>query len=318
MTISKLTRDLRSAPELKRKLGIQDVISRLSFQGRAAPVQVGMGDDAGAIRIKGGYLLLTADGIWPRYLVRDPYAAGRALVIANANDIYAMGGTPLAMVDVLSVSDPSQVGKISRGMREEAERQGIPIIGGHFHPDSPSPGLAGAAVGFARVLLASSGAKAGDALLAVYDLRSGRRGKGGVKTWDTHYWKKPAELRSDLSLIPILGRKKLARAAKDISNGGLITAVYQLLLSSKLGAEVNLGAIPIPEKGFSLFDWLLTFPSYGFLLSISPGKAERVKELFNQRNISCELIGKTMKKRVFSLRFGKTKEVLFDFSRGIR
>ena len=318
MKVSELARDLRSAPELKRKLGIQDVISRLSFMGKKAPVRVGMGDDAGAIRIKGGYILLTADGIWPRYLARDPYAAGRALVIANANDIYAMGGTPLAMVDVLSVSEPSLVGKISRGMREEAERQGIPIIGGHFHPDSPSPGLAGAAVGFARILLASSGAKAGDALLAAYDLRSGRRGKGGVKTWDTHYWKNPSELRSDLGLIPILARNKLARAAKDISNGGLITAVYQLLLSSGLGAEVNLGAISIPERGFSLFDWLLTFPSYGFLLSVSPEKAERVKRLFRRRNISCELIGKMMKKRVFSLRFGKTKEVLFNFSEKIR
>lgn len=308
-----LARILRAATEVKRKSGIPNLIRRLAIPMSGTGVKAGMGDDSGAIRVPGGYLLLSADGIWPQLLARDPHAAGRALVIANANDIYAMGGKPLAMVDVLSVSSPGQVDAVARGMRKEANRLRIPIIGGHYHPDAPAPGLAGAAVGFARKILPAAQARSGNVLLAAYDLRSGRRGREGGKTWDTHFWKTSKRVRADLNLLPLMAERKMVRAAKDISNGGVITAVYQLLESSGLGAEIDFASVPRPEHEFGLVEWLLTFPSYGFILCADQEKAEQVLSLFEKRKISCERIGKITKKRVFSLKSGRKREILFDF-----
>ncbi|MGZ3613685.1 MAG: AIR synthase related protein, partial [Thermodesulfobacteriota bacterium] len=35
-----------------------------------------------------------------KLLVNEPYAAGKASVMVTVNDIYSMGGKPLAMVNV--------------------------------------------------------------------------------------------------------------------------------------------------------------------------------------------------------------------------
>ena len=41
-----------------------------------------------------------ADGMMTKLLVNEPYAAGKASVMVAVNDIYSMGGRPLAMVNV--------------------------------------------------------------------------------------------------------------------------------------------------------------------------------------------------------------------------
>jgi hypothetical protein len=52
----------------------------------------GPGDDDAVLPDGTGYLLLAADGIFPVPVMQDPAPAGRAAVLVNANDIYAVGG----------------------------------------------------------------------------------------------------------------------------------------------------------------------------------------------------------------------------------
>ncbi|MDD5223768.1 MAG: AIR synthase-related protein [bacterium] len=314
-SLAKIIMILRSALELKRKSPIGGAVAQLANPAGKNLVKAGMGEDAGAIRVRGGYILLSADGIWPLYLQKDPFAAGRALVIANTNDIYATGGKPLGLADVISIPNPRLAEPILRGIKTEIRRLRIPVVGGHLHPDAPAPGLAGAAVGFTRHLLLSSGARVGDDIILAMDLRRGRRGKGGARTWDTHHWKKPERLLGDLGLLPRIAGKKLAHAAKDISNGGVITSLGMLLEASGRGAEIRLGSVVRPEKIFTLSDWLLTFPSYGFVLAAPPKKSRGIIRMFDRRGISAAVIGKVLKEKLLWLELEGKKELLFDLKR---
>jgi len=316
-SLAKIILTIRSAPELKRKSPIGGAVARLANPAGESLVKAGMGEDAGAIRVRGGYILLSADGIWPLYLQKDPFAAGRALVIANTNDIYAMGGKPLGLVDVISIPNPRRAEPILRGIKTEIQRLRLPVIGGHLHPDAPAPGLAGAAVGRARHLLMSSGARVGDDIILAMDLRRGRRGKGGARTWDTHYWKNPELLLGDLGLLPRIAGKKLAHAAKDISNGGIVTSLGMLLEASDRGAEIRLESILRPEKIFTLSDWLLTFPSYGFVLTATPHKSRGIVRMFDRRGINSAVIGKVLKEKRLWLEYEGKKELLFDLQRNL-
>src|SRR5512136_1397600 len=83
---AELVRRLRAAPSWLRKADLT-LLSRGTFR---LPDDVG--DDAVAVRDGDGYLLLAAEAMWPPFVAAEPELAGNYAVLANANDIYAMGG----------------------------------------------------------------------------------------------------------------------------------------------------------------------------------------------------------------------------------
>ena len=90
---------LRSSSVYRNKQHIASVSSL--FAAFSASFGIRNGDDAAVIPHGDGFLLLAAEGITEALVRRDPRLAGRCAVQANINDIYAMGGRPLAMVDVI-------------------------------------------------------------------------------------------------------------------------------------------------------------------------------------------------------------------------
>jgi selenophosphate synthetase-related protein len=60
-----------------------------------------LGDDCAAIQDGDDWLLLAAEGMLPSFVAEDPWFAGYSAVMVNLSDIAAMGGRPLALVDVL-------------------------------------------------------------------------------------------------------------------------------------------------------------------------------------------------------------------------
>jgi len=105
-----IAKQIRNFIGVKRKRAIGEFVSTLGISG--------LGDDAAIIDVQGDhYLLLATDGIWSR-LMRNPWWAGYASVIVNVNDIVAMGGSVIAMVNVVSAGDSETRKEIARGMRE--------------------------------------------------------------------------------------------------------------------------------------------------------------------------------------------------------
>jgi len=290
--LRELAAELRGALGVQHKREIQSAARHLpaACSGPWGATQVRLGDDTAAIPDgDGGYLLLAAEGIWPELVASEPAFAGYCAVLVNVSDVYAMGGRPLAIVNALFSVDAESAEPLWAGMADAAMRLGVPIVGGHTNLHSPYPALAAAVLGRARCLLTSFDAAAGDDLIAAVDLRG--RMHGHHAFWNASTGAPPARLRGDYEVLPRLAEGGLALAAKDISMGGLVGTALMLLEASGVGATLDLDAIARPPD-VPLARWLLSFPSYGFLLSVPPAHTPRVLAAFGEREISAAIVGR--------------------------
>jgi selenophosphate synthetase-related protein len=315
LDLSELIAALREYPGLARKEPIADVFRKLVLEGAPGPQLPNYGDDAAVIPHGGEFLLLAADGIMTGLLLNEPYAAGKASVMAAVNDIYSMGGRPLAMVNVLASGIDRQRDQVAEGIAKGCAKLATPMVGGHLHPDAPGdhPALSVAILGHAKKVLRSHLAQEGDDIVMAADLR-GRRGCQSVISWDANSGKTSRELLHRLEVMPIIAESELAFAAKDISNAGILGTAAIMMENSGRGADIDLEAVPRPE-GMKLGDWLFSFQSYGFVLAVPPGNTPAVLKLFRERGLAAEAIGRATAGPLVRLALGGRRETMFDFSR---
>ncbi len=312
-TLSSIADKIRNYSGLLRKKPIEDVFNELVLQGQPGLAPPNFGDDAAAIPWKDGFMLLAADGIMPGLLINEPYAAGKASVMVTVNDIYAMGGRPLAMVNVLASGDEDHRRKVVQGIRKGCEKLQVPMVGGHLHPDaSPqAPALSVAILGWAQKVLHGYTAHEGDDLILAVDL-NGQVGCHSVTSWDANSGKTPQQLVHRLEALPLISENSWAHAAKDISNAGIIGTISIMMENSGKGADIDLESIPIPPK-MDFSDWLFSFQSFGFALSVPPHQTTQVIGLFYERNITATVIGKVLDQPRIKIIRGPEEETIFDF-----
>jgi selenophosphate synthetase-related protein len=313
INIDQIVNRVRNYEGLLRKQPIEDVFDKLVLRGQPGPQLPNYGDDAAVIPWKEGFLLLAADGIMTRLLINEPYAAGKASVMVTVNDIYSMGGRPLAMVNVLASGDETHRAQVVEGIKKGCEKLRVPMVGGHLHPDAPGnfPSLAVAILGYANKLLRSHLAKAGDDLILAVDLK-GDKGCRSVVSWDANSGKTPEELLYRLEALPLIAEKGLAQTCKDVSNAGILGTLSIMIESSGKGAVIDLTSILRPVE-IDFADWLVCFQSFGFVLSVSPKNSEKVITLFREREIMAAIIGKVTEQPSIKLKNGQESRVLFDF-----
>lgn len=314
MDLSALIAKIRNYPGLTRKQPIREVFEKLILDQSFGPQLPNYGDDAAVIPWKGEYLLLAADGIMPQLLLNEPYAAGKAAVMVSVNDIYSMGGWPIAMVNVLAYGDQNRRSEVVEGIRKGCQKFRVPMVGGHLHPDAPdsAPSLSVAILGSAKKVLRSHLAEEGDDLVLAVDLQ-GQRGCRSIVSWDANSGKTSEELLYRLEALPLIAERQLACAAKDISNAGLLGTTSIMMENSGKGAVIDLSSIPAPA-GIDLSDWLIAFQSFSFILSVPTDNSSRVVAVFKERNIEAAVIGRVTPSPLIILKDGEQEKVLFDFS----
>jgi selenophosphate synthetase-related protein len=230
-------------------------------------------------------------------------------VLTNVNDIYAMGGRPVALVDVLFSKNEESAGEVLRGIRDNAGRYGVPVVGGHTTLDAESGSLSVFILGKAGRLLSGFGALAGDDIIFASDLEG--KFYPAFNFWDSSSGLAEDALRGQLEILPQLSESGLADAAKDVSMAGLIGSALMMLEGSK-AAEIYLDRIPAPG-GVPLRKWLLTFPSYGFIVSSRPEKTQYIKERFRDGGLVCETIGRVINDSRVFFTDGGEKAVFWNF-----
>src|SRR4030067_2340826 len=110
--LKNLISEIRNFEGMKRKSSVKiagDILKNV--QGFGSTV-VGIGDDAAVLKNQDGYLLFSVDGVLPALVREEPYAAGKASVMVNVNDMYAMGGRPVAMVNVIATKNTERLQEI--------------------------------------------------------------------------------------------------------------------------------------------------------------------------------------------------------------
>jgi uncharacterized protein len=287
-----LSEQLRSLPGLLSKHDIQEAAT--VFEHHPFP-ELGeasrLGDDTALIPPQLGSLLLACEGMQPELVMEDPWFAGWSAVLVNLSDIAAMGGRPLALVNSIWGQGHEPAQPLLEGMRFACEKFAVPMVGGHTNNQSPYSALSVSVLGIADgPVLSARAAKPGDALVLLID------GDGSFYRhypfWDAATNADPERLRAQLSLLPKLALARIARAAKDISMGGLVGTAVMFAEACSLQITIELDSIPRPI-GINELSWLSCFPSFGFLLAIPQTELLPLRELVNlYPGLMCESIGR--------------------------
>ena len=303
-----LAQTLRASRSLAAKADIGPAMQRLGLSGSSA---VPVGDDCAAIPDGEGHLLLAIEGFMNEFVAADPWFAGWCGVMVNISDVAAMGGRAIAVVDAIWSEGEENAAVILDGMRAAAERFGVPVVGGHTNVRTDRSQLSVAILGRAKRLLTSFDARPGDRLVMAVDLRGQYREP--FSNWEAAT-KAPAErLRGDLELLPRIAEAGLARAAKDISQGGIVGTAAMLAECSGVAIAIDVDAVARPQ-GVRLERWLLSFPSFGYLMAVRPENVPAVLQLFAGRDIAAADIGTIAAGSTVAITDGRSVETIWDFS----
>ncbi|MCF2522743.1 sll0787 family AIR synthase-like protein [Bradyrhizobium sp. G127] len=308
VAMSVLADRLRRSSGLAAKSDIATVASALGLSGESA---IAVGDDCAAIPDGDGYTLFAIEGFMNEFVAGDPWFAGWCGIMVNVSDIAAMGGRPVAVVNAIWSDGEDKASPVLDGLSSASRAFGVPVVGGHTNIRSERGQFAVAILGRAKKLLTSFDALPGDRLIAAIDLRG--RYREPFSNWEAATDAPAERLRGDLELLPAIAEAGLAKAAKDISQGGIVGTAAMLAECSCVSLSIDLASIPKPD-GVDLERWLLTFPSFGYLLSVRADKVEDMLARFRLRGIAAATIGDVTAGTMVSISDGSQSETIWDFA----
>lgn len=316
MDLKKIAQEIRNYPGVTRKRIIPDVVKHFPIP-EESNVIAAMGEDAAVIEFGENALLLAADGIMEDLMSKNAFWAGYCSVLVNVNDIAAMGGIPLGMVSVISMRKGEVLSQVLEGIREGINKFGVPMVGGHTHPDCEYNAVDVAILGHVkkdRVILSST-AKEGDSIIFAMDIQGSFTSKIPY-SWDSTSKKSPEAVQNQVKVMNTLAEKKLLTAAKDISNPGSLGTLGMLIETSRKGAEVDLSLIPKPDN-VDFIQWLKAYQGCGFVATCSQENIKEINEIFESVGLSSACVGEIKGDNILRIVHGKESKILFDFSKDI-
>jgi hypothetical protein len=296
-----LAETIRAAPGLRAKRDLALVAGALPRVD---------GDDAALVRVGGEQLVLAGEAIAPSFVEQDPFAAGAAAVVTNVSDVRAMGGRPLAIVDTLVSPDREHAERVLDGLAWAADLHGVEVVGGHLTLGAP-PALSAFCAGAVKAPLRAAGARPGDALVAAFCLDG--RYRGPAPFFSSLRDRAPEQLRGDGEALVEIAERGLCHAARDISMPGVGGSLLQLLELAGCGAALDLDRLPRPP-GVPLERWLVTFPSFGFVLAVPPDSADAACAAFTTRGLAAAVCGAFDDTRALTIASGGTTAPVWDLA----
>jgi phosphoribosylformylglycinamidine synthase len=250
---------LMSAPDMASKRWLWEQYDRHVMADTLEDSATGA--DAGIVRVHGSRkaLAMTSD-VTPRYVQADPYEGGKQAVAEAWRNLTAVGALPIAITDNLNFGNPERpeiMGQIVRaidGMAEACRALDFPVVSGNVSlynetngsaiPPTPTVGAVGLIAHYARRADFSS-MKAGDALVLV----GATVGELGASMYLRECLGRedgappPVDLaleRAAGDLIRNLIQSGQTAVVHDLSDGGLIAAVAEMALTSKVGVALRM------------------------------------------------------------------------------
>ncbi len=216
----------------------------------AGPLLVGLsagGDDAAVVGLDADRAVVTtADFFTP--VVDDPFDWGRIAAANALSDVYAMGGVPLAAVNLLGWPRErlpmSMAAEVLRGGAEVAHSAGCHVAGGHS-VDDPEPKYGMSVVGLvdpARMIRVEAG-RVGLPLTLTKPL--------GVGVLNARHKQTGVVFPQAVEGMATLNREASVaavsvgiRAGTDVTGFGLLGHLYKMVRAGGMSAVVDHAAVP--------------------------------------------------------------------------
>jgi len=184
-------------------------------------------------------------------IVDDPRTFGRIAAANALSDIYAMGGKPLTVMNLVGFPaclEHDVLVEILKGGAEKVQEAGAVVVGGHtVEDDEPKYGLSVTGLVDPKKLVTTAGAKAGDVLVLTKPLGSGILAtalKGEVIKEE----QMAGAIRDMETLNRAASEVMLSvgiNACTDITGFGLLGHALELAEASQIGIEIEAAALHI-------------------------------------------------------------------------
>lgn len=208
------------------------------------------GDDAAAVQINDTTAVLsTADFFTP--VVDSAYDWGRIAAANALSDIYAMGGTPVVAINLMSWPRgelPMELmSEVLRGGLDIGSQANTPVIGGHTI-DDPEPKYGMAVTGTAPIdkIMRNDAAEAGLPLTLTKPIGLGLLNNRHKTTGEVfeHAIQVMTTLNKDASIQAVAAG---IRAATDVTGFGLLGHLHKMMRASGVGAVIEKDSIPLVD-----------------------------------------------------------------------
>lgn len=209
------------------------------------------GDDAAVYRLDGERsLILTTDFFPP--VCSDPYDFGQIAAANSLSDVYAMGGTAIAALNIMMF--PSRTlsleiyREILRGGAEKATEAHCPIVGGHTIEDVvPKYGLAVTGIIETKHVTANRSVREGDIMILTKPVGTGIvvAGKKAGLASEDEYGAAVCSMKTlNASAARIMNEFDIC-AATDITGFGLAGHALKLARNSGIRIRFSTSCIPL-------------------------------------------------------------------------
>jgi selenide, water dikinase len=215
-------------------------------------------DDAGVYKLTDTIALIqTVDYFTP--VVDDPYMFGQIAAANSLSDVYAMGGEPKTVLNIVGYPvkklGPDILAKIMQGAADKVKEAGAITIGGHSVDDQePKFGLSVTGIAHPDAIWKNVGAKPGDVLVLTKPL-----GVGILTTGIKRNSVTPEQEQTVTETMALLN-KSAAEALKpfhpsavtDVTGFGLLGHGSEMARGSDVTLEFSLSKVPVLDGTFEL------------------------------------------------------------------
>ena len=214
-------------------------------------VGIEFADDAGVVRVADDIAIIHTTDFFPP-IVDDPFTFGRIAAVNALSDVYAMGGRPLAGMNLVSFPlaqfDREILKQILHGGLTALEEAGAVLAGGHtVEGQELLYGMAVTGTVHPDRIWRNGGALRGDVLVLTKPL-----GTGVVTTAAKAELVDPNDLATAMRWMGTLNREAAQvlhelepHAVTDITGFGLVGHVAEMAEASGLAIEIDLSALPL-------------------------------------------------------------------------
>lgn len=217
-------------------------------------------DDAGVYRMDDETaLVLTADFITPP--VVDPYVFGQIGAANALSDVYAMGGRPIACLNLIGFPSrrlgPEVLEGIVEGALSKITEAGAVLAGGHTTDDEePKFGLSVTGVVHPRKYWHNAGARPGDLLILTKPI-----GSGVLFNANLNGWVSDAAMQECLKTTTALNKTAAdviagfdVHAATDVTGFGLAGHALEIARGSGLTLEISSADVPVMPESLEMYE----------------------------------------------------------------
>jgi selenide, water dikinase len=215
-------------------------------------------DDAGVYKLTEDIALIqTIDYFTP--IVDDPYMFGQIAAANALSDVYAMGGEPKTVLNIVGYPvkklGPDLLAEILRGASDKVKEAGAVTIGGHSIDDQePKFGLSVTGLAHPDSIWKNVGAVPGDVLVISKPLGVGIMTTGIKRSAVTP--KQEQEVTETMALLNKSAADALKsfhpHAVTDVTGFGLLGHGSEIARGSDVSFEISLSQVPVLDGTYEL------------------------------------------------------------------